>query len=167
MRSRVSQPPAETFSKLSTTRTQLHSSHSQVLSSIQCNKQFHPTGAPQLVSFSGPTESHYIGPSHLLYFVGSLESHYSGPQWSYPFSLPQCSAPQYASPQYLPFQPYKPFYPVNSFSQGNFRSTQTVYEPPWDTKNPFTLKFIEFLDVRAAKNHFVCLTIPCPLLLMI
>ena len=31
--------------------------------------------------------------------------------------------------------------PVN-FSQGNFESIQTVYEPPQDTKSPFTLKFI-------------------------
>ena len=40
-RSRVSQPPAETCSKLSTTRAndaQLQSSHSQVLGSIQCNE---------------------------------------------------------------------------------------------------------------------------------
>ena len=158
-RSRVSQPPAETCSKLSTTRAndaQLQSSHSQVLGSIQCNEQFHPlpTGAPWgLVSSSGSTESHYIGPSYLSYSIGSSESHYAGPRWSYPFSLPQCSAPQYVSPQYLPFQPYEPCYqsawhcapmrsPVNSFNQGNFGSTQTVYEPPQDTKNPFILKFI-------------------------
>ena len=88
-RSRVSQPPAKTCSKLSTTRAndaQLQSSHFQVLGSIQCNERFHPlpTGTPWLVSSSGSTES------HLSYSIGSSESHYAGPQWSCPFSLPQC-----------------------------------------------------------------------------
>jgi len=32
--------------------------------------------------------------------------------------------------------------PVNSYSQANFGSPQTVYEPPQDTNNPFTLKLI-------------------------